>query len=55
MPLIVLSGQPASGKSSVAEKLRSLLEPDNQVQIIDEESLYLERNAAYKSKYTALQ
>ena len=45
MPLVVLTGQPASGKSTVAARLRALLEPA--CTVVDEPSLHLERNAAY--------
>lgn len=47
MPLVVLTGQPSSGKSSVAARLRALLEPHGPVLVIDEPSLHLERNASY--------
>lgn len=45
MPLVVLTGQPASGKSTVAARVRALLEPA--CIVVDEPSLHLERNAAY--------
>jgi MinD superfamily P-loop ATPase len=50
MPLIVLSGQPCSGKSTVAAKLQQLLQPSHPVCIVDEPSLHLERNTAYQSE-----
>eukprot|EP00775_Hariotina_reticulata_P012545 gene12545-12678_t len=49
MPLVVLSGQPASGKSTVAAKLQELLQPGHPVHVVDEPSLHLERNTAYQS------
>jgi len=49
MPLIVLCGQPCSGKSGVAAELKLLLAARGVADctIIDEPSLHLERNAAY--------
>ncbi|GBF97016.1 hypothetical protein Rsub_09813 [Raphidocelis subcapitata] len=47
MPLVVLTGQPSSGKSSAAARLRQLLEPHGAVTVVDEPSLHLERNTAY--------
>ncbi|KIY99639.1 putative Protein KTI12 like protein [Monoraphidium neglectum] len=47
MPLVVLAGQPASGKSTAAAQLRALLELHGPVEVLDEPSLHLERNAAY--------
>lgn len=48
MPLVVLSGQPASGKSTVAAALRALFdESSTHVNIVDEPSLHLTRAAAY--------
>lgn len=49
MPLIVISGQPSSGKSTVAAKLSQLLQPGHPVHIVDEPSLHLHRNSAYQS------
>ncbi|KAF6252971.1 chromatin associated protein KTI12 [Scenedesmus sp. NREL 46B-D3] len=49
MPLIVLSGQPCSGKSTVAAKLQELLQPSHPVCIVDELKLHLERNSAYQT------
>jgi tRNA uridine 5-carbamoylmethylation protein Kti12 len=54
MPLIVLSGQPCSGKSTVAAKLQQLLQPSHPVCIVDEPSLHLERNTAYQSELCAM-
>ena len=54
MPLVLLCGQPCSGKSTVAQlvavHLRSLT---LEVVVIDEDSLGLERSVAYKGKLTA--
>ncbi|GFR52741.1 hypothetical protein Agub_g15352 [Astrephomene gubernaculifera] len=48
MPLVVLSGQPCSGKSGIASKLAALFEQAGlTVELIDEPSLHLDRNAAY--------
>lgn len=49
MPLVVITGQPASGKSRAAAHLRALLEPHGPVALVDEPSLHLERNQAYSS------
>lgn len=51
MPLIVLSGQPASGKSTAAAQLRVLLLPHGPVQVVDEASVNLDRNVAYSSSH----
>jgi hypothetical protein len=49
MPLIVISGLPCSGKSTVAGALADLCRQRGQeVQIVDEESLHLQRNDSYK-------
>lgn len=51
MPLIVLCGQPCSGKSSVAQQLQELLTAaGHPVHLVDEPSLHLERNACYQSE-----
>ncbi|KAL6751392.1 chromatin associated protein KTI12 [Haematococcus lacustris] len=48
MVLVVLCGQPCSGKSWVAEQLASRFAADGQdVVKVDEPSLHLQRNAAY--------
>jgi hypothetical protein len=47
MPLVVLAGQPASGKSTAAARLRELLAPHGPVELVDEPSLHLDRNVAY--------
>ncbi|KAI8467670.1 MAG: chromatin associated protein KTI12 [Monoraphidium minutum] len=49
MPLVVLAGQPASGKSGAAARLRELLAPHGPVELIDEPSLHLTRNTSYAS------
>lgn len=49
MPLVVLAGQPASGKSTAAARLRELLQGHGPVELVDEPSLHLQRNAAYAS------
>lgn len=54
MPLILLSGQPCSGKSAIAGQLVShLRDLGLEVIVISEDSLGLERNAAYKGKAQA--
>jgi dephospho-CoA kinase len=53
MPLVVLTGQPASGKSTAAARLRQLLEPHGAVTVVDEPSQHLERNTAYASEGAA--
>jgi protein KTI12 len=51
MALVVLSGQPCSGKSSVAAALKQLLEGKGlEVIIIDEPGLSMKRNLSYKGK-----
>lgn len=49
MPLILICGQPCSGKSSVAAQLEQLLQAKGlEVVVVDEESLHLDRNEAYR-------
>ena len=49
MPLIVISGLPCSGKSSVVAALAEVCRQRGQeVQIVDEDSLHLQRNESYK-------
>jgi protein KTI12 len=51
MPLVVVCGQPCSGKSGVAGALAALLQarsPHLKVVIVDEEGLHLDRNASYR-------
>lgn len=47
MPLIVITGQPCSGKTTIASKLASLSCTAHPITIIDEESLHLHRNISY--------
>ncbi|KAG2450666.1 hypothetical protein HYH02_004506 [Chlamydomonas schloesseri] len=52
MPLVVICGQPCSGKSTVAAKLVNLFqEAGLSVELVDEPSLHLERNAAYTGTF----
>lgn len=52
MALVVLSGQPCSGKSTVAAALKQLLTSKGlEVIILDEPGLSLKRNLSYKGKY----
>ncbi|KAG2438045.1 hypothetical protein HXX76_005658 [Chlamydomonas incerta] len=52
MPLVVVCGQPCSGKSTVAAKLVTLFqEAGLTVELVDEPSLHLERNAAYTGTF----
>lgn len=49
MPLIVISGLPCSGKSKAAAVLAEVCRLRGQdVQIVDEDSLHLQRNESYK-------
>ncbi len=51
MALVVVSGQPCSGKSSASAKLKELLQSKGlQVHIIDEPSLQLIRNDSYEGE-----
>ena len=48
MPLIILCGQPSSGKSTVASALeRQLNQTQKEVVVISEQTLHQDRNAAY--------
>ncbi|KAG2489062.1 hypothetical protein HYH03_012498 [Edaphochlamys debaryana] len=48
MPLVVVCGQPCSGKTGIAAKLAArFAEAGVPVEVVDEQSLHLERNAAY--------
>lgn len=52
MPLIVISGQPSSGKSTVAARLRDMcasVAPGTEVVVIDDDSLHIARNTAYST------
>lgn len=58
MPLIVLCGQPSSGKSSVTSLIeQQLQQQDKAVVVISEQSLHQERNLAYQgsSAYISVQ
>lgn len=49
MPLVILCGHPASGKSTVASKLaESFTTLGFATTVVDEPSLHLERNASYQ-------
>jgi len=51
MALVVISGQPCSGKSTVAAAVEQLLgEKGLEVIVIDEPSLSMKRNESYKGK-----
>ena len=55
MPLVIMSGQPCSGKSSLAAKLAaSFRELNLETHVIDEPSLHLQRNTAYKGEVCAV-
>lgn len=52
MPLIVLCGQPCSGKSTIAKELQRLAaeaSPQTEVVLIDDDMLHLDRNSAYEN------
>jgi protein KTI12 len=50
MPLVVVCGQPCSGKSEVSAKLAASFRALGlQAVVIDEASLHLRRDAAYRS------
>lgn len=49
MALVVICGQPCSGKSTVAETLKArFLEKAAAVVVVDEPSLHLDKNVSYK-------
>lgn len=51
MPLVIVCGQPCSGKSSAAKWLAdSFSEKGQDVSVIDEPSLHLSRNTSYKGE-----
>jgi protein KTI12 len=51
MPLVVVCGQPSSGKSTIAAKLQQLFASHGAVvHLIDEPSLFIDKNVAYKSE-----
>lgn len=52
MALVVVSGQPSSGKSKASAELRDLLQDKGlDVTIIDEPTLQLVRNESYKGEH----
>lgn len=54
MPLVVLCGHPCSGKSHVAAQLAEMFRQKGvEVVVVDEASLHLERNAAYRGEWVA--
>ena len=56
MPLIILCGQPSSGKSTVASALeRELTQSQKEVVVISEQTLHQDRNAAYSGTYKRVQ
>ena len=51
MPLVVICGHPCSGKSNVAKLIEEdCKEKGIEVVLVDEEALYLTRDASYKGK-----
>ncbi len=51
MPLVVVCGQPCSGKSTVAAKLAEAFRALGwETHVVSEPSLHLERDAAYKGE-----
>ena len=51
MALVVVSGQPSSGKSTASAKLKELFQSKGlQVSVIDEPSLQLLRNDSYRGE-----
>ena len=51
MALVVVSGQPSSGKSTASAELKGLLEEKGlTVVVVDEPSLQLVRNQSYKGE-----
>lgn len=55
MALVIVSGQPCSGKSRASAKLKELLQTKGlQVSVIDEPSLQLLRNDSYKGEDASL-
>ena len=56
MPLVVISGLPSSGKSTVAAALAEVCRQAGQeVVLVDEDSLHLQRNESYKGERTCTQ
>lgn len=55
MPLIILCGQPSSGKSTVAAAIEhQLKQKQKDVIVISEQTLHQDRNAAYSGMYTCV-
>lgn len=51
MPLVVVCGQPCSGKSTIVQKLSAAFQGKGlPVEVVDEPSLHLERSSAYTGK-----
>lgn len=49
--LLVLCGRPCAGKSTVAQQLQALFIAQGlTVELVDEQSLHLQRDAAYSGK-----
>ena len=49
MPLVVICGQPCSGKSTVAKRIAEICKnKGSEVVLVDEESLHLSRDPSYK-------
>ncbi len=54
MALLVISGQPCSGKSTVAAELKQMLVGKGlEVIIIDEPGLSMTRNQSYRGKWSS--
>ena len=50
MPLVIIAGNPCSGKSSIAQELQRLLEADGKaVHLVSENALLPDRNKSYTS------
>ncbi len=55
MPLLILCGQPCSGKSSIAGRIAAKLRTQGvDIQIVNEEVIGLERNEAYKGAFSVI-
>ena len=54
MPLVLICGQPCSGKSAVATQLAEMLRAKGlEVEVVGEDALHLDRNAAYAGERAA--